>query len=205
MAVFNYPIRNNRTDGIMKKRSWFRLFGLALVAIGWTVVAAELVAGNPAPAFSALDQDGKPWALKKHLGAKHIVVYFYPAAMTGGCTKQACSYRDYIKDSDEPDFIVVGVSGDSPENLRVFKKAEKLNFTLLSDADGAIAKAFGVPFQTGEKTITRTVDDKEVELKRVATIKRWTFVIDPQGKIVYRDNQVKATEDLANILKFLGK
>ncbi|HKL21333.1 MAG TPA: peroxiredoxin [Tichowtungia sp.] len=186
---------------MMKKRSWFLIVAL----IGLTAVAAELTVGDAAPAFSAVDQDGNIWALEEHLGGEHLVVYFYPAAMTGGCTKQACSYRDYIERSDEPDFTVVGISGDSPENLRVFKQAETLNFTLLSDADGAIANAFGVPVSTGERSITRTVDGKEVELKREATIKRWTFVIDPQGKIVYRDNQVKATEDLANILKFLGQ
>jgi peroxiredoxin Q/BCP len=189
----------------MKNKSRLKLFCLALGAVVLIAGAVELSTGDQAPAFSALDQDGNTWALKDHLGGKHIVVYFYPAAMTGGCTKQACSYRDYIKESAEPDFIVVGVSGDVPENLRVFKKAENLNFTLLSDADGAIASAFGVPVSTGEKSITRTVDGKEVELKRGTTIKRWTFVIDPQGKIVYRDDQVKATEDLANILKFLGQ
>jgi peroxiredoxin Q/BCP len=187
----------------MKNKNGLRIFCLALVAIGLIAGAAELAAGDPAPAFSAPDQDGSTWALKDHLGGKHVVVYFYPAAMTGGCTKQACSYRDYIQNSPDPDFIVVGVSGDSPENLRVFRQAENLNFTLLSDADGAIAKAFGVPVTSGEKSITRTVDGKEVELTRGATIKRWTFVIDPKGTIVYRDNQVKATEDLANILKFL--
>jgi peroxiredoxin Q/BCP len=185
----------------MKKRSWFLIVAL----IGLTATAAELSVGDAAPVFSALDQDGNAWTLKDHLGGKPLVVYFYPAAMTGGCTKQACSYRDYIKESADPDFTVVGISGDVPENLRVFKKAENLNFTLLSDADGSIANAFGVPVSSGEKTITRTVDGKEVELTRAATIKRWTFVIDPQGKIIYRDNQVKATEDLANILKFLGQ
>jgi len=185
----------------MKKKSWF----LIVTLLGLTAIAAELAVGDSVPAFSALDQDGNTWSLKDHLGGKHLVVYFYPAAMTGGCTKQACSYRDYLKESSEPDFTVVGISGDAPESLRVFQQAENLNFTLLSDADGAIAAAFGVPVRSGEKTITRTVGGKEVELTRSATIKRWTFVIDPQGKIVYRDNQVKATEDLANILQFLGR
>ena len=189
----------------MKRRSWFGICCLMLIAAGLIAGAAELGVGDSAPDFSALDQDGNTWALKDQLGGTYIVVYFYPAAMTGGCTKQACSYRDYINDSKEPDFTVVGISGDSPENLRVFKQAENLNFTLLSDADGAIANAFGVPVNTGEKSITRIIDGKEVELTRAATIKRWTFVIDPQGKIVYRDNQVKPTEDLTNILTFLGQ
>lgn len=182
----------------------FRSGMVALAFLGLTAVGAEISVGDPAPIFSAVDQDGHPWSLSDHLGGKPLVIYFYPAAMTGGCTKQACSYRDYLKESSDPGFIVVGISGDVPENLSVFRQAEHLNFTLLSDADGAIAKAFGVPVSSGEKSITRTVDGKEVVLKRETTIKRWTFVIDPQGKIVYRDNQVKATEDLANILQFLG-
>ena len=171
--------------------------------LGCGACSAGVAAGDTAPDFQALDQDGKPWSLKDHLGDKYLVVYFYPAAMTGGCTKQACSYRDHIENTENPSFMVVGISGDTPQNLKYFQKAEGLNFTLLSDPDGAVAKAFGVPVREGEKTINRTVDGEEVELKRAATTARWTFIVDPAGRVVYRNDKVKAVEDLTEVLKFL--
>ena len=164
---------------------------------------AEVKPNDPAPAFSAKDQNGQDWSLQEHLADKYLVIYFYPAAMTGGCTKQACSYRDYVKTSSGRNLEIVGISGDTPENLRIFRQAEGLNFTLLSDPDGAVAKAFGVPVRTGEKTITRTVGGKDVELSRSATSARWTFIIDPQGMVVYRDTAVKAVQDLQRVLSFL--
>ena len=178
---------------------------IAALAFGLAAIAGEISIGDEAPSFKAVDQDGKPWSLKEHLGGKYLVVYFYPAAMTGGCTKQACSYRDHMNTIKDPAFQIVGVSGDTPQNLKYFKQAEALNFTLLSDPDGAVAKAFGVPVTVEKKTITRAVDGKEVELTRSATAKRWTFIIDPAGKIVYRDDKVKATEDLNNVISFLEK
>jgi peroxiredoxin len=167
------------------------------------VYVPEKKVGSPAPDFKAVDQDGKPWSLQDHLGGKHIVVYFYPAAMTGGCTKQACSYRDYITKSEDPSFLVVGISGDTPEGLKHFQQTEVLNFTLLSDPGGSIAKTFGVPVKEGTKTIKRTIGDMKVELTRSATTARWTFIIDPSGKIIYRDTKVKAVQDLEQVLGFL--
>ncbi len=166
--------------------------------------ASALEVGDQVAPFSAKDQDGGEWKLEERLRGKPIVVYFYPAAMTGGCTKQACSYRDYVMKGD-PKFTVVAVSGDSVQNLKWFQTAEQLNFPLLSDPDGSIAKAFGVPVREGEKAITRTVDGKEVELKRAVTSARWTFIIGPDGKIAYKSDQVKPTADLENVLAFLLK
>ena len=183
----------------MRKQSLF----VAACAIVLAANAAEVPIGEKAPNFKTMDQDGRPWILKEHLGGHYLVLYFYPAAMTGGCTKQACSYRDLIHATKDRAFEIVGISGDTPKNLKYFQQAERLNFTLLSDPDGKIAKAYGVPVDTGEKTITRTVDGKEVDLNRSATTARWTFIIDPTGKIVYRDDKVKATQDLDNVQAFL--
>lgn len=179
--------------------------GLLVAALAFVLSAslAEVPVGARAPDFKAADQNGNTWALKDHLGGKYIVVYFYPAAMTGGCTKQACSYRDYFKNTSDRAFEVVGISGDATQNLKYFQQAESLNFPLLSDPDGSIAKAFGVTVKEGEKTIKRTVDGKEVELTRSATAMRWTFIIDPTGKVVYRDDKVNAVQDLDNVLAFL--
>lgn len=168
-------------------------------------LAKELQVGDRAPAFQAKNQEGKPWKLEEHVGAKYVVLYFYPAAMTGGCTKQACSYRDHKNKAGGLDIEIVGISGDTPESLKFFQQANQLNFTLLSDPDGAIAKKYGVPVREGQKSIQRTVDGKEVTLERSNTAARWTFIIDRQGKIIYRDIKVKATEDLNNIMEFIQK
>ncbi|MEM9659420.1 MAG: peroxiredoxin, partial [Planctomycetota bacterium] len=105
--------------------------------------------GDEAPVFSGVTDENKPWKSKDHVGKKFLVVYFYPADMTGGCTKQACSYRDALREIDREDVEIVGVSGDSVENHRRFKKEYQLNFTLLADPDGKIAKAFGVKLGKG--------------------------------------------------------
>lgn len=176
---------------------------------GWTQerfelkLAEGLQLGDKAPSFNAMDQDNKPWSLAAHVGEKYLVLYFYPAAMTGGCTKQACSYRDYVKSDADSTIEIVGISGDTPQSLKYFQQAEQLNFTLLSDPDGAIAKMFGVPVRTGEKSIKRTVESQEVELSRSATASRWTFIVDQHGKVVYRDTAVKAANDRSTVVQFI--
>lgn len=179
-------------------------WNVVLAGLMVAVFAHGLEVGDQAPAIEAKDQDGQAWTRTEKQGGKYLVVYFYPAAMTGGCTKQACAYRDHLK-AGKPNFMVVGISGDTPQNLKWFQTAEKLNFTLLSDPEGAIAKAFGVPVKVGKKTITRKVDGKEVELERSATTERWTFIIDPAGKVVYKTDKVKPLTDLENVTQFLSE
>lgn len=152
--------------------------------------------------FTASAADGSIWNINKYLGSNYIVIYFYPAAMTGGCTKQACSYRDHSEDLQLADAVVVGISGDKVENLRLFKIAENLNFTLLSDENGEIAKAFGVP--TGEGgTIKRIVGGDEHELVRGITARRWTFIVGKDGKIIYKNEMVDAEKDTDEVLNFI--
>jgi peroxiredoxin Q/BCP len=158
--------------------------------------------GDKAPEFKALADNGSTWEINKFLGNKYIVVYFYPAAMTGGCTKQACSYRDHLGDLQSADVVVVGVSGDNLENLRFFKQAENLNFTLLSDEKGEIAKAFGVPLSEGG-SIKRTIGGIEHELVRGVTAKRWTFIIGKDKKIIYKNESVNAEQDSEEVLDFI--
>ena len=98
---------------------------------------------------------------------------------------------------------VVGVSGDSAENHRIFKKAHELNFTLLADNDGEVAKKFGVPVTLGDKTVVKQIDGEQTSLLRTATAKRWTFVIDRDGKIVHKDSAVKAQQDPATVEKVI--
>jgi len=95
------------------------------------------------------------------------------------------------------------VSGDSVNNHQLFKKVNNLNFTLLADEDGSVAKTFGVPLRDGG-TIKREIEGKEVSLTRGVTPARWTFVIDRAGKIAMKNTQVKAAEDSKAVLKVVA-
>ncbi len=159
--------------------------------------------GEKVSNFNALDQDGAKWVLKKSLkSAEYLVVYFYPAAFTGGCTKQACSYRDQQGELAAVNASVVGVSGDKPETLGLFALEHQLNFTLLSDESGEIATMFGVPVSEGK---ARQIDVKGQTLEMVtgATIQRWTFVLDNKGTLIYKDAEVNASEDGGKVVEFL--
>lgn len=164
----------------------------------------KLVVGSKSPHFKAITDEGKIWNSKKHVGKKNIVVYFYPAAMTSGCTKQACAYRDLKTEIDQSEALVIGISGDNPEGLKLFRKAYGLNFPLLADEKSEIARKFGVPVREGGK-ITREVDGKQFDLVRGATASRWTFIIDKKGRIVYKNEQVNAEKDAAEVIEFLKK
>jgi peroxiredoxin Q/BCP len=179
-----------------------RLTMLIAVLMGWNVPAAELKVGDSAPAFEAPDDTGKTWKSSDYVGKKAVVVYFYPADMTPGCTKQACSYRDDMSALADKGIVVVGVSGDSVNNHQIFKKAYKLNYTLLADEKGEVAKAFGVPTKKGG-TIKRTVDGAEVELTRGVTAMRWTIVIGKDGKVLDIATKVNAPGDSTRIAKIL--
>jgi len=99
--------------------------------------------GKAAPAFTLFNQDGKKVSLKDFKGEKHVLVYFYPKAMTPGCTVQACGIRDNKKAFDKLDTVVLGVSPDAVARLPRFIEKQDLNFTLLSDEDHAIADKYG--------------------------------------------------------------
>lgn len=102
----------------------------------------------------------------------------------------------------ELDVEVVGVSGDEVRNQQLFKKVHNLNFTLLADEQGDVAKKFGVPLQKGG-TIEREIDGEKVVLRRGVTCARWTFVIDRNGKIVQKNTTVDAAEDSKQVLKVI--
>ena len=164
--------------------------------------ATDLQVGDVAPSFHAVDQNGKPWRSEDVVGKKSVVVYFYPAAHTPGCTKQACAFRDDMASLQDKGVEVVGISGDQPLNLKLFADVHQLNFTLLSDFDGSVAKAFGVPLREGGK-IERKLLEKDYTLQRGVTAARWTFLIDKQGKIAWKNTQVDAAEDSKSILSKL--
>ena len=174
-----------------------------LITISFTLSGQKgLSVGDKAPEFKAQADDGSTWDISKFLGKEYIVVYFYPGAMTGGCTKQACSYRDHISNLDSVNAIVVGISGDKIENLQLFRQAENLNFTLLSDEKGVIAGKFGVPLGEGG-SIIRTVAGTEHELVRDISAKRWTFIIGLDSKVIYKNESVNPEKDTEEVLSFL--
>ncbi len=177
---------------------------LALMTQASYAIDITLKVGDKAPEFTVKDDAGKDWKASDHFGKKIVVVYFYPADMTGGCTAQACGFRDDLGKLQGKNVEVVGVSGDSVRNHQLFKKVHNLNFTLLADPTGKVAAAFGVPFTKGEKSITREIDGKEEVLTRGVTTKRWTFVVDEKGEVVYKNEQVKAAVDSKKIMEVVS-
>jgi peroxiredoxin Q/BCP len=176
------------------------IYMLASIAVyGQTTLSI----GDKTPLFKAIADDGSTWNISKFLGKDYIVIYFFPGAMTSGCTKQACSYRDHQENLTSADAIVVGISGDKIENLKLFKQADNLNFPLISDEKGSIAKSFGVPVGEGA-SLKRTVGGIEHEIVRDITIKRWTFIVGKDGKIIYKNETVNPEKDSEEVLNFLS-
>ncbi len=160
--------------------------------------------GDKAPSFAAVSDNGNKWDSQDYYFKDFVIIYFYPAAMTGGCTKQACSFRDNYEKLKEMNADVVGISGDEVENLKYFKMAHQLNFPLLADPDGKIAKKFGVPLRDGGQ-IERKVEGTSVTLNRGVTAARWTFIIDKEGNIIYKNTDVNPEEDSDVVMNVIEK
>jgi peroxiredoxin Q/BCP len=156
--------------------------------------------GDKAPPFQATDDQGKVWKSSDHVGKKVLVLYFYPADFTGGCTKQACGFRDDLKDLTDKGADVVGVSGDSAKTHAMFKKEHNLGFTLLADEKGNLAKKFGVPMGKGGKISLNGQD-----VVRGVTIQRWTVIIDRDGRIAEKYPVKDAGGDSKKTLEIVQK
>ena len=167
--------------------------------------AIDLKVGDPAPVFEVTDDQGKGWKAADHYGKKYVVLYFYPGDFTPGCTAQANAFKDAMNKLTEQGVEVVGVSGDSVKTHEQFKKAQKLNFTLLSDESGAVAKQFGVPVNKGATVKAKDPDGKPFEFERAVTLARWTFVIGPDGKVAYKNTKVTPAADAKAISDFMAK
>ena len=176
---------------------------LAFLNFVYVQAQTEVNEGDTIPGFKAIDHNEKEWQLQNWLNkADFLVVYFYPAAMTGGCTKQACAFRDSKSSLDSLNVTVVGVSGDKPQNLDAFRKMHQLNFTMLSDFKGEIATLFGVPTRKGG-TIERDVDGEKMSLERGITTSRWTFVLNKAGKVVFKDTDENVNTESKALLSWL--
>jgi peroxiredoxin Q/BCP len=193
----------------MRKSFSFSVLLAATLVLGASAIRSgtpvDVKVGDKAPKFQAMDDTGKLWKSADHVGKKIMVVYFYPADFTGGCTKEACAYRDDYSKLTEKGVDVVGVSGDSSHNHELFKKAHDLNFTLLADTDGKVATSFGVPTDATPDTVMATNGDQKEPIYRNMTIDRWTFVIGTDGKVAAKETEVHAAEDSKAILETVEK
>lgn len=151
----------------------------------------RLQAGDKAPEFSLPDADGNTVKLSDYRGRK-VVVYFYPAASTPGCTKQACDFRDNLAELNEAGIDVVGISPDKPEKLAKFRDKEQLSFPLLSDPERTVLTAWGA---FGEKTMYG---------KTVQGVIRSTFLVDEEGRIAVAQYNVRATGHVAKLRRDLS-
>jgi thioredoxin-dependent peroxiredoxin len=151
----------------------------------------RLSPGDVAPDFTLSDADGKSVSLSDYRG-KRVIVYFYPAAMTPGCTKEACDFRDSLSSLAAAGIAVLGISPDGPAKLAKFRDKEGLTFPLLSDPDHAVEEAYGA---YGEKKLYGKV---------TVGVIRSTFVIDAGGVIEKAQYGVKATGHVARLRTELG-
>jgi peroxiredoxin Q/BCP len=147
--------------------------------------------GQRAPDFTLPDQDGTELTLSS-LRGETVVVYFYPRAETGGCTTQACGIRDRGDEYAEAGARVIGISPDEPEALRKFADNHRLNFTLLSDPDHAVADAYGA---WGEKSMYG---------KKYMGVLRSTYIVDPKGKVARVFPKVQPKKHDTLVLKALN-
>ncbi|MDA3629686.1 thioredoxin-dependent thiol peroxidase [Saccharopolyspora oryzae] len=151
----------------------------------------RLSIGDKAPEFSLLDADGNTVSLSDYRG-RSVVVYFYPAASTPGCTKEACDFRDSLAVLNDAGFDVLGISPDKPAKLAAFRDAEGLTFPLLADEDKSVMTAWGA------------FGEKQNYGKTVQGVIRSTFVVDADGKIAKALYNVKATGHVERLRKDLG-
>ena len=151
----------------------------------------RLQPGDSAPAFTLTSDTGDSVSLGDFAGRK-VIVYFYPAAMTPGCTKQACDFTDSLDALQAQGYAVVGISPDKPEKLTKFRERDSLTITLLSDPDRSVLAAWGA---FGEKKLYGKV---------VEGVIRSTFVVDEAGRIEHAAYNVKATGHVAKLRRDLG-
>ena len=151
----------------------------------------RLTVGDTAPEFTLPDADGKDVSLADYRGRK-VVVYFYPAASTPGCTKEACDFRDNLAELNDAGFSVVGISPDKPAKLAKFAADEKLTFPLLSDEHRQVLDEWGA------------FGEKKNYGRTIMGVIRSTFIVDPEGRIAKAMYNVRATGHVAKLRKDLG-
>lgn len=148
--------------------------------------------GSPAPEFEAIDEEGQQWKSADHIGKKILIVYFYPSSVSTGAKKQAVKFQETMDILKEKGVELIGISAESAEDHQSFKEENSLEYTLLTDDDGSIAKSFGVPVNTTTTT------------QRISIGSR-VFAIDRDGKIVFSRSRIIALSDIDLVLDLLVK
>jgi peroxiredoxin Q/BCP len=151
----------------------------------------RLAVGDVAPPFTLLDADSHPVSLADFTG-QQVILYAYPAAMTPGCTTQACDFRDSLDSLAAAGYVVLGLSPDPVAKLAKFRSSSLLTFPLLSDPDKAVLTAYGA------------YGEKKLYGKTVVGVIRSTFVVDEAGRIALAQYNVKATGHVAKLRRDLG-
>jgi peroxiredoxin Q/BCP len=154
-------------------------------------MTARLSPGDPAPDFTLPTDDGRTVTLSELRGRK-VIVYFYPAAMTPGCTTQACDYSDSLDSLQGAGYEVLGISPDSPAKLAKFRERDHLSITLLADEDRSVLQAWGA------------YGEKKLYGKTVEGVLRSTFVVGEDGTLEQAQYNVKATGHVAKLRRELG-
>ncbi len=167
------------------------MVGAGKTALATVAGMTRLAPGDPAPHFTLADADGNAVSLSDFRGRK-VVVYFYPAAMTPGCTTQACDFRDSLESLSHAGYTVLGISPDQPAKLTKFQERDGLTFPLLADPERTVLEAYGT---YGEKTMYG---------KQVMGVIRSTFVVDEQGQLEQAQYNVKASGHVAKLRRDLG-
>ncbi len=153
-------------------------------------MTTRLQPGDPAPGFTLPDADGKPVSLTDFRG-RRALVYFYPAAGTPGCTKEACDFRDNLTELNDAGIDVLGISPDAPAELARFRDAEGLTFPLLSDTDRQVLTAWGA------------FGEKQMYGKTVTGVIRSTFLLDAEGRVEQAMYNIRASGHVAKLRKDL--
>ena len=153
-------------------------------------MTTRLSPGDAAPDFTLPTDEGS-FTLSDHRG-RHVIVYFYPAAGTPGCTTQACDFRDNLSSLQAAGYLIVGISPDTPAALAKFRAAERLTFPLASDPDKSVLNAYGA------------FGDKSFYGKITRGVIRSTIVVDPDGNVEAAHYNVKATGHVAKLRRELG-
>ncbi len=153
-------------------------------------MSTRLAPGDAAPDFTLPDADGRPVSLSDYRG-RRVIIYFYPAASTPGCTTEACDFRDNLAELGDAGLDVLGISPDRPAKLATFRDAQGLTFPLLSDPDREVLTAWGV------------FGEKKMYGKTVTGVIRSTFVVDANGKVEEALYNVRATGHVAKLRRDL--
>lgn len=188
---------------------WALLFASTSLADEKTDGILEV--GQLAPTFESIDEFGRPWRSSQHVQRKIVVLFFYPGDFTPNGTRAAQSFHDNLEAWRAKGIKVVGVSGDVPATHQLFKETHKLNYTLLADPEGAVAKLFGVPVGAGGKVRARRADGeplwdadgKTLVVSRPVTLAGWTLILDRDGRVAYKNTQADPVQIPSEVLRFV--